>query len=80
MCKFARERFPAIDQITRTAAGYCSCMPKIFDMVELDTVKAAISSMDVSDAQAEVLQKFGDAQQVISLHISEDCWLMRRSA
>ncbi|KAH6669590.1 hypothetical protein B0J14DRAFT_566335 [Halenospora varia] len=59
----ARQAIPNADQLVKTSVGYCKCLPKVFDLVNLDTVKKAVSSGDTGVATAEILQKYGEAQQ-----------------
>lgn len=59
-----KQAIPNADQLVRQSVGYCKCLPKVFDLVDLDTVKKAVNSGDTGVATAEILQKYGEAQQV----------------
>ncbi|XMA13670.1 hypothetical protein WAI453_006461 [Rhynchosporium graminicola] len=62
LCSVARKGIPKMDELVKQAGGICSCLPKILDFVDLDTVKSVVTSLDTSEAMASILNKYGDAQ------------------
>ena len=63
-CGVARKGIPNLDELTRQAAGYCTCLPEAFDFIDLEIAKGAITSLDTGAATYSVLSKFGSMQQV----------------
>ncbi|QSZ28571.1 hypothetical protein DSL72_003069 [Monilinia vaccinii-corymbosi] len=59
----ARSSLLIIIELVHNAAGYCRCLPKVFGLVDKDTVVALGKLVDPEAASGEILAKYGDAQQ-----------------
>ncbi|CZT52856.1 uncharacterized protein RSE6_14246 [Rhynchosporium secalis] len=65
LCSVARKGIPKMDELVKQAGRICSCLPKILDFVDLDTVKSVVTSLDTSEAIASILNKYSDTQCLI---------------